>query len=175
MVVWIFDVVGQHTRGAIQPDVADHAVNRRVGTGGQRCVTDDRLCIGVAMMRIFIDRAVFEQVAESAFSKLAGMPAKQIAPKLVHGDLQDEPWRFAATLGGRTADRGQHQQEKSGGLDCAARFHEPHHSPYSSSARSRAQLAAVGSKIRPCHGAKCEIWFQTHRDIEPMTSGAHRV
>jgi hypothetical protein len=41
-----------------------------IGTGCQRRVPDDRFGVRVAMVRIFVDRAVIEQVSESAFAEL---------------------------------------------------------------------------------------------------------
>jgi hypothetical protein len=87
-------------------------------------VTDDRLGIGVAMMRVFKYGPVFEQVAKSALSKLVGMAAQQVTPKLVHRDLQDEPGRFAATLARRTAGACQRQEESDGGPEWAAPVHD---------------------------------------------------
>ena len=68
--VRVLDVVDGPPVRAVIPQIADHAVRRRVRAGRERRVPDHRLGIGVVMMRVRIVDTPLEQVLETALAEL---------------------------------------------------------------------------------------------------------
>ncbi len=58
----------------------------------ERRVTDDRFGIGMRMMRIAIDNAIFPEIAKAAIAESIVVAGRQIATQLINGDLQYQFW-----------------------------------------------------------------------------------
>ena len=89
-IVGILDVVGRGTGPAIEPDVADHPVGRGVSARCQGHMPDDGLRIGMGMVGVVVVDTLLEQVAQPAFAEPVEVARRQVAPELVHGDLENE-------------------------------------------------------------------------------------
>ena len=62
-----------------------------VRAGGERGVAHDGLRVGVGVMGVGIPDAVIHEIAEPTFAHVLDESPWQVAPQLVHGNLQDEP------------------------------------------------------------------------------------
>ena len=58
--------------------------------GGQRGVANDRLGIGMRMICGSVPDALIHEIAEAALTHVPDKPPRQIAPKLINGDLEDK-------------------------------------------------------------------------------------
>jgi len=54
-------------------------------------MADDGLCIRMAVMRVVVVNALFEQVTQPALAEPVGVARRQVAAELVDRDLEDEP------------------------------------------------------------------------------------
>ena len=59
-IVGVLDVLDQLARRAVEPDVGDHSVNRRVCARGEGRVADHGFGVGMTMMRINKEHAVVD-------------------------------------------------------------------------------------------------------------------
>jgi len=78
-VLRVLDVVGEFAGFAIEPDVADHPVLVWRGARRECRVTDDGLGVGVLVVGVRVDRALFEQMAESALAEAVAIAAQEIS------------------------------------------------------------------------------------------------
>ena len=53
-------------------------------------VADDRLCIRMRMIGVAIDNPVLPEVAKAAITKPVIVSRRQVAPKLIDSDLQNQ-------------------------------------------------------------------------------------
>jgi hypothetical protein len=79
-------------------------MDRRVGSRGQRGVSDDRFGIGMPVVRVSKYDAIFQQVIESAFAKAFAVSERQVTSQLINRDLQNE-FRLRHGLGAGTTRR----------------------------------------------------------------------
>jgi hypothetical protein len=78
----------------MEPDVADHAVYRRGGSGRQGRVADDGLRVGVQVVGVGVDHAFVPQIFEASAAQVRPVAIHQITAQAVDGDLEDQPRRF---------------------------------------------------------------------------------
>ena len=90
-IVGILDVVDRAAGLPVEPEIAHHAVGGRLRARGQRGMTHHRLGIRVGVVRIVVVDPLLQQVAETPVSELREMSKRQVAPQLVHSDLEDQP------------------------------------------------------------------------------------
>ena len=88
----VFNVVDGLTRFTIEPVIADHSVCRGCRACRQSRVANDGLVVGVIMVGIRVNRALFPQVAKSAVAQTLKMAGGKISTQLIHSDLQDQTW-----------------------------------------------------------------------------------
>ena len=70
-------------------------MRRWIRTSGQGRMPNDRFRIGVTMVGIEIDRTFFHEIAKTAFAHPVTNTPRQVTPKLVNRDLQNEFRRLA--------------------------------------------------------------------------------
>ncbi len=89
-IVRVFHVVCRVTRFPVEPQVANHAVDRGMGAGRQRGVTHDRFRVGVGVVSVAVDDPGFPEVTEATVTQAVVVARRQVTAKLIHGDLQNE-------------------------------------------------------------------------------------
>jgi hypothetical protein len=62
-------------------------------------VADDGFRVGMGMVGVVVVDTLLEQVAQPAVAEPVDVARRQVAPELVHGDLQNEPG-FSRSIGG---------------------------------------------------------------------------
>ncbi len=75
----ILDILGRRTFGAIEPGIADHAMNSRRGAGRQGRMTDDRFGVRMTVVRIGEYGAPLKQITKSASTKTRSIAIEKIA------------------------------------------------------------------------------------------------
>ena len=148
-ILGIFDIVGELPGLTIKPHVPDHAMDRGVRAGGERGMAHDGLRVGVCVMGVGIPDAVIHEIAEPALAHILDKSPRQVAPQLVHGNLQDEPGCRLNGVACRRqrfgnadsrGDQRQHVNEHGGEeVLCACGFHNRY--AFSGCAQTRAGLA----------------------------------
>ncbi len=88
--VLVLDVVGQLSSRTIEPHVADHSVRRRMSPGGQSCMADDRLRIGMLVVSVGVVDTALVQISEPARLESIEDAIGLIAAELIDGDLQHQ-------------------------------------------------------------------------------------
>ena len=91
VVACIFGVVHEGAAGRVDPVVGHDAVARGVGTSGEGRVADGRLGIRMAVVRVGVVRALFEEVEEPPFGQALPIAHGEVSAKLVDRDLHDQP------------------------------------------------------------------------------------
>ena len=86
----ILNVVSQLTRFSVIPDIAGHAVNRRMSAGGQCRVAYNGLGIGMLIVRVCKHSTVIQQVTKATLTKLPLATCEKISPQAIHGELQHQ-------------------------------------------------------------------------------------
>ena len=105
----VLDVVDHLAAATVEPDVADHAVDRGLCPGRQGGVPHNGLGVGVSVVGVCEDNPFLEQVSETAFAHAVEIPPRQVAAQLVDGDLENQPRLF------RFRQRGTLEQEADAG------------------------------------------------------------
>ena len=54
-------------------------------------MTDNGLCVRMLVMRVGVMNALFKEIAQATVTDDALVALRQVAPKRIHGDLQDQP------------------------------------------------------------------------------------
>mgnify|MGYP006291697823 CR=1 FL=1 len=74
----------------------------RVRAGGQRRMPHHGFGIGVAVMGVLVDNAVFVKVSEAAFSQTVIDRPRHVPPELIDCNLKNQfrrPWGSALAMG----------------------------------------------------------------------------
>jgi hypothetical protein len=82
-----------------------------MGARCQRGVTDDGLCIGVCMVGVLINNAVFQQVTKATFTESVIVACRQVTAESIHCYLKDKFW-FRGFICGEQAVRQEGKQNE---------------------------------------------------------------
>ena len=83
----IFNIISQFTGHAIILDITDHAMLGSNRAGKQGRMSDKGLGIGVLVMGVCVNGALFQKKTKSAITETLSITVEQISPKPVNGDL----------------------------------------------------------------------------------------
>ena len=116
----ILDIIDQPLLGAIEPDIADHAMRGGMRPGRQRRMADDGLGVGMSMMGVEIDNALIEKIAKAAVAHAIEVTRDKIAAQLIHGDLEN---KLRRRLGGKCRNDAGKRKHRAEGCHKRASHH----------------------------------------------------
>ena len=62
--IWVLNTIAALSIGTIEPRVARYPVFRRMSSGRERCMANNRFCVGLQIVRVGVPGTAFGQSAK---------------------------------------------------------------------------------------------------------------